>query len=59
MADDRTPDDRKERPSVAANSRKPYQKPGFRYERVFETAALACGKLVSVQSTCIVQQKTS
>lgn len=25
--------------------KKPYRKPEFRYERVFETMALACGKL--------------
>jgi hypothetical protein len=28
-------------------NRKPYQKPTFRYERVFETQALACGKTPS------------
>jgi hypothetical protein len=26
-------------------NKKAYQKPGFRYERVFETTALACSKL--------------
>jgi hypothetical protein len=25
--------------------RKPYRKPEFRFERVFETMALACGKI--------------
>jgi len=25
-------------------SKKPYEKPAFRYERVFETTALSCGK---------------
>jgi hypothetical protein len=25
-------------------NKKPYQKPAFRYERVFETMALACSK---------------
>ncbi len=29
---------------LAAN-KKPYQKPAFRYERVFETSALSCSKL--------------
>ena len=28
----------------AAAPKKPYQKPAFRHERVFETMALACGK---------------
>ena len=30
----------KDRPAVTA--KKPYQKPDFRFERVFETTALAC-----------------
>jgi len=28
----------------------PYQKPAFRYESVFETSALRCGKVQSTQS---------
>ena len=30
----------------------PYQKPAFRYERVFETMALACGKINPTQGQC-------
>jgi hypothetical protein len=30
--------------SVAAVGKKPYEKPGFRYEKVFVTSALTCGK---------------
>jgi len=59
MKDDRTQDDRQELPSTAAKGKKPYEKPAFRYERVFETAALTCGKIFGVQSTCIAQRKTS
>ena len=29
-------------------AKKPYGKPEFRYERVFETMALACGKTAGV-----------
>ena len=29
-------------------TKKPYQKPSFRCERVFETQALSCGKIVGV-----------
>jgi hypothetical protein len=32
--------------------KKPYVKPAFRYEKVFETHALSCGKIAPTQSTC-------
>jgi hypothetical protein len=31
-------------PRPAATEKKPYEKPGFRYEQVFVTSALNCGK---------------
>jgi len=37
--------------------KKPYEKPGFRYERVFETQALSCGKIGILQ--CGLNLKTS
>jgi hypothetical protein len=40
-------------------SKKPYQKPTFRYERVFETMALACGKLAPTQMQCRFNRKNS
>ncbi|MDP2996086.1 MAG: hypothetical protein Q8N47_01280 [Bryobacterales bacterium] len=30
---------------LARQEKKPYQKPAFEYEQVFETMALTCGKL--------------
>jgi hypothetical protein len=33
-----------EEPQVAAVEKKPYAKPDFRYEIVFVTSALTCGK---------------
>jgi ribosomal protein L4 len=33
------------RSEPGSSGRKPYRKPGFRHERVFETSALHCGKL--------------
>jgi len=39
--------------------RKAYQKPAFQHERVFETMALACGKLSPTQFTCHFNRKTS
>jgi hypothetical protein len=38
--------------------KKPYQKPAFRHERVFETQALSCGK-VGTQGGCVFQPKAS
>jgi hypothetical protein len=35
-----------------SSSKKPYQKPAFRHERVFETMALACGKVSRVEGQC-------
>jgi hypothetical protein len=39
--------------------RKPYQKPQFRFERVFETMALACGKVSPTQKHCQFIRKSS
>lgn len=39
--------------------RKPYLKPAVRFERVFETSALRCGKVQSTQSGCRFSRKTS
>lgn len=38
---------------------KPYQKPARRREKVFETSALACGKVQTTQSQCSSNRKTS
>lgn len=40
-------------------AKKPYRKPEFRYERVFETLALACGKIHHNQAQCRFNRKTS
>lgn len=39
--------------------KRPYEKPAFRFEGVFETAALACGKASSTQSQCKFVKKHS
>ena len=41
---------KQERDSAA--SRKPYRKPDFQFEKVFETMALACGKIAPTQAQC-------
>jgi len=40
-------------------AKKPYHKPEFRFERVFETRALACGKISSSQGQCVHNTKNS
>jgi hypothetical protein len=39
--------------------KKPYQKPSFEHEKVFETMALACGKLHPTQAQCRFNRKNS
>jgi len=46
-------------PRPAAIEKKPYEKPGFRYEQVFVTSALSCGKISASQSSCALNTKVS
>jgi hypothetical protein len=39
--------------------KKTYEKPAFRFERVFETSALSCGKVHATQSGCFRNRKLS
>jgi hypothetical protein len=47
-----------EEPRPASIGKKPYEKPGFRYEQVFVTSALSCGK-VNTESGCGLNTKVS
>ena len=40
-------------------TKRPYQKPEFRFERVFETRALTCGKVQTTQASCAHNRKNS
>jgi hypothetical protein len=41
-------------------TKKPYEKPSFRFEQVFVTTALSCGKMTgSTQGTCSLVPKAS
>ena len=58
--------DKKKRPSaepisaeVKSTAKKTYKKPSFRHEKVFETMALACGKLRPTQLQCKTIRKSS
>ncbi len=39
--------------------KRPYQKPAFRHEKIFETMALQCGKVQSTQWSCHSARKSS
>jgi len=59
MTDNRTPDETQKQPGEARKQKKLYKKPEFRHERVFETAALSCGKIAGVSVLCNLVRKTS
>lgn len=40
-------------------TKKPYQAPQVRHERVFETMALSCGKVQATQGSCRFNRKAS
>jgi hypothetical protein len=42
-----------------AITKKHYTKPDLRFERVFETMALACGKVQTTQANCHANRKAS
>jgi hypothetical protein len=44
---------------IGPGGKKPYQKPARRRERVFETTALACGKVQTTQAQCAHNRKNS
>ncbi len=44
---------------ATSGARKPYTKPEYRYEEVFETMALACGKTPAGGSQCNFNRKNS
>jgi len=59
MTEDRAPREQRPQPGHAGKEKKVYQKPAFRYERVFETLALSCGKIGSTVAQCQFSRKTS
>jgi hypothetical protein len=59
MTDNRAPREKQQQMGSAGKDKKLYQKLAFRYERVFETQALSCGKTVATQQLWQVQQKNS
>ena len=43
----------------SAKPKRPYLKPAFQHEKVFETMALTCGKLGPTQAQCRFNRRTS
>ena len=58
MANARTEPDEKQL-GQREQAKKPYTKPSFRFERVFETLALTCGKRSPTEFTCLHNRKAS
>jgi hypothetical protein len=56
---DQGPREPADNPSKERPQKRPYQKPSFRFERVFETSALSCGKTQATQSGCMRNRKVS
>jgi hypothetical protein len=61
MSQDRGDGPRNEPQSTRATvtSKRAYSKPDFKHEKVFETMALACGKLSATQAQCRFNRKLS
>ncbi len=54
-----TKDNRTENQNCETRTRKPYVKPAYQREDVFETMALSCGKVQSTQGSCHSNRKNS
>lgn len=52
-------EDQKSQAREQAASRKVYHRPSFRHEKIFETIALACGKINPTQGACHANRKNS
>jgi hypothetical protein len=58
IRDDRPPGKLESTPPVRKSKRR-YEKPNFQHERVFETMALACGKIGPTSFSCTHNRKSS
>jgi hypothetical protein len=59
MDRDRNNEDAAATKGAAAKPKRPYVKPDFQHEKVFETMALACGKLGPTQAQCRFNRRNS
>ena len=58
MADENPTEPKQSQRDPEKRAKKTYTKPTFRFERVFETQALSCGKITSL-GQCHLNRKTS
>ena len=58
MRNDR-PEAKNNSPGASPKSKRSYVKPAFQHEKVFETMALACGKIAPTQGSCHFNRKNS
>jgi hypothetical protein len=59
MNEEKADSDEKKVGGSRGKGKKPYQKPEFRFERVFETMALSCGKTSPTEFQCRFNRKSS
>jgi hypothetical protein len=58
LHDDRT-SPKKQSIGLKQERKRPYKKPAFQHEKVFETMALACGKLSHTERQCKFNRRNS
>ncbi len=59
MSEQDKSEEQKEAAAGKPKQKRPYKKPTFRYEQVFETMALSCGKVGVSQESCRNNSKLS
>jgi len=59
MTNDQATREKQQEIDNPGKAKKLYQKPAFRHERVFETLALSCGKIIGSSINCNSSPKTS
>ena len=59
MTNDQATREKQQELDNTGKTKKQYQKPAFRHERVFETLALSCGKIAGTSANCNSNQKSS
>lgn len=59
MSDEKKKTSAKQDAAAGQKPKKPYEKPSFQCERVFETMALSCGKVSPTQGLCHFNRKNS
>ncbi|MEO8078360.1 MAG: hypothetical protein ABI818_18680 [Acidobacteriota bacterium] len=57
--DDPSDQDQPDQHSIEPPAKRPYVKPAFEHEHVFETMALSCGKITSTSAQCKSNRKNS